>query len=460
MSRTIKDLISEFKEVVGSEGVLYDSSAKAAYESDASELRSKPHVVLLPSGTSQVSGILKIASRERIPVVPRGAGSGMSGGAVGKGGIILSMERMNKILEINVKDSYAIAEAGVVTADLDRAAARYGLFYPPDPSSVKFCTVGGNVATTAGGPRTVKYGTTRKYVLGMEICTADGSVIKLGAPVHKRSCGPDLSSLITGSEGTLAVITSVVLRLIKRPLFKNTLAVGLDNEREAFELIDELLNIPQALSCCEYIDKNTTICIEDSVKKYFNPTPSSLLLLEVDALNSHELDTRLDSVVSTILKRPSARLVMPSTGDGEELWEMRRSISPALAKLKSGKINEDISLPRSLMPDALEFTRRTCKKRGLLNANYGHAGDGNIHVNIMFDRNDQNERSAAESAASEILKKVVEMGGTISGEHGIGILKKKFLKLEISTEELEIRRKIKAAFDPLGILNPGKVFDL
>lgn len=454
-------LIAELTQIVGAGDLAQGDEARQKYGRDSTPHAVLPELVLFPESRAEVSAICRLASRERIPIVPRGGGTGWAGGAVAvPGGLTLSFEKMNRLLELNAPAQRAVAQPGLITAELDRAARRHGLFYPPDPSSLAECTLGGNVATGAGGARTMKYGETRDYVMGLEVVLASGEVLRLGGRTRKQAVGYDLTALMVGSEGTLGIITEITARLIPAPPFRQTLLAGFPGEEEAFARILELLALPQLLTACEYLDQHSLACLRPELTPFFNPLPQAMLLLEIDAESSPTLTARLEQVQCHLYRSPQVQVVLAhNAAEADRLWAVRRALSPALLQLKPDKINEDICVPLPLMPKAMAFARQLCREARLVNANFGHAGDGNIHVNIMYDRRDLAETARAHTAVATLLKEVVRLGGTISGEHGVGLAKKPYVHFEAPLELRQLWGRVKRAFDPLGILNPKKICD-
>jgi len=421
-----------------------------------------PDVVVFPRTTAQVSALLKFADRQRIPVTPRGAGIGYVGGCVpSRGGIVLSMARMNRIKEISAADFVAVVEPGVITGVLQSEVRRRGLYYPPDPASLKECSIGGNIATNAGGPRCLKYGVTRHYVLGLEVVLAGGRVLRTGGRTHKNKTGFDLAGLFTGSEGLLGVVTEATLRLLPLPPARATLSAGFSSFRKSARAVQEIFKAGFLPSALEIADSFTLA----SALKYrgadlASPSQAHLLI---------DLDGQPESVKSELqaLRRllDGLGVLDVRTALGEEaceaLWELRRDFSAALKATGLTKLNEDVAVPRGRLVDLVGFCGRLSKKTGYPIACFGHAGDGNIHVNLMAAGYHTNRavHRKVERALDELFKQVLEWGGAITGEHGIGLAKQRWWKQAVPTVGREIHREIKAALDPNGILNPGKFVD-
>ncbi len=449
-------VIKELKNIVRPENLLTSPAELHVYSYDATQQESAPWAVARPATADEISKIVVLANREFFPVVPRGAGTGMSGGSVPvQGGLVLSLERMSRIVEIDERELLAVVEPGVVTGDLQREVESRGLFYPPDPASSGFCTVGGNIAECAGGLRAVKYGVTKDYVMGLELVLPTGEIVRTGTRTVKSVTGYDLTKLIVGSEGTLGVVTSAVLRLVPLPESVRTLSAFFDTIDGAADAASAVIlnrTVPRAL---EIADRGALRAVESYLKEDFSQGASAMLLVEVDGPRESTANEILR--VRQVMADFGARRILTAETDAERerLWKARRSISPALYTLKRKKLNEDIVVPRSRVAEMLRSIDEIATRFGLLIVNFGHAGDGNIHTNIMVDEDDAGK---AEAAVREIFDATLRLGGSISGEHGIGITKKDFLPLEISADGINVMKKIKRALDPNNILNPGKIF--
>jgi glycolate oxidase len=454
-----KNLIKELSRIVGKENIATAKEDLICYSYDATNQKFLPDAVVFPKDAQEISLILKMANSENFPIVPRGAGSGFSGGSLPvEGGVVVSLERMNKILTIDTDNLTAVVEPGVITGEFQWAVEDLGLFYPPDPSSLKFCTMGGNVAECAGGPRAVKYGVTKDYVLGLEVVLPTGELIKTGVQTIKGVVGYDLTKLMVGSEGTLGIVTKIILKLLPLPETTKTMLAVFPNLENAATAVSSIISSRIIPSTLEFMDKSSISCVDDYSSMGLPADVEALLLIEVDG--DRDLTEKQAAAIQKICFDNRAREVRIARDRKEvkKLWQIRRAISPALAKLKPNKINEDIVVPRSKIPDAITEVREIAKKYNLTNANFGHAGDGNIHVNIMIDKSDKDEFERAENAVKEIFELVLDLGGTISGEHGVGISKMPYIDMELSQPALEVMKKIKQALDPKGILNPGKIF--
>ncbi len=421
----------------------------------------RPDAVALPRSTDSVSKILAFASTHQIPVTARGAGHGYVGGCVPlKGGVVLSLARMARIKEINPRDFVAVVQAGVITQTLQEAVEAQGLYYPPDPASRKDSTIGGNIITNAGGPRCLKYGVTRDYVLGLEVVLANGSVARLGGRTHKNKTGFELHRLFVGSEGLLGVVTEAILKLIPMPPFRANLAVGFAGMPAAIATLHAIFEAGFLPAALEVADSFTLAAA-------YKRTGSSRLR-DCRAHLIVELDGQEASVKSEI--RTLARIVRKQAplfierGLGaaqcEEVWKIRREFSYALRDTGLTKLNEDVVVPRSRLADLFAFAARLQTKHGLPVACFGHAGDGNIHTNIMVDFQQPGAKERSEAALDELFQQVLAWGGSITGEHGIGIAKRRWWPLAVSPEVLELHRLVKRSLDPAGILNPGKFLDL
>jgi len=449
-------VIKELKKIVGDRHLYTVAEELVAYSYDATRKEALPWAVARPASTEEVAAILLLANRKGFPVVPRGAGTGMSGGSIPvQGGVVLSLERLDRILEVNEQDLLAVVEPGVITGELQRVVEARGLFYPPDPASHAVCTIGGNVAECAGGLRAVKYGVTKDYVLGLEVVLPTGEIIKTGARTAKSVAGYDLTKLIVGSEGTLGVATKIILKLLPLPESVLTLSAffpDIDSAARAASGIIRERVLPRAL---ELVDSASLRAAEQYLKEDLSGGAAAMLLIEVDG--TVESAAREMERETGVVSRCNASRMEQARDDieRERLWKLRRSISPALYTIKPRKLNEDIVVPRSRIPDILREIEAIAARHNLLIANFGHAGDGNIHTNIMIDDADLPK---AEMAVKEIFAATLRMDGSISGEHGIGLSKAAYLPMELSPAALAAMKKIKQALDPKNILNPGKIF--
>ncbi|MEE9590970.1 MAG: FAD-linked oxidase C-terminal domain-containing protein [Thermodesulfobacteriota bacterium] len=439
--------------------MLTSKEERICYSYDATNQQFIPDAVLFPQSAEEISHVLKLANSENFPVTPRGAGSGFSGGSLPvEGGVVLSLERMNHVLEIDSENLIAIVEPGVVNLDLQIEAERFGLFFPPDPSSLKFCTIGGNIAECAGGPRAVKYGVTRDYVLGLEVVLPTGEIIDTGVKTLKGVVGYDLTRLIVGSEGTLGIVTRATLRLLPLPEAVKTMLVVFNDLSETGRAVSSIMNSRIIPSAIEFMDAVSIRCVEDSLSMGLSKDAEAILLIELDG-ESGAID-RQSAVVRDICMEHNAVNVRVASGKREikDLWRIRRSISPSLIKLKPYKLNEDVVVPRSKIPDLIAGVRDIAGKKNIIIATFGHAGDGNIHINIMVDNNNHDELRRGKEAVEEVFRLTIGLGGTISGEHGVGTVKAPYIGMELKPPVIDVMKKIKQTLDPNGILNPGKIF--
>jgi len=438
--------------------VLTDPEDLFCYGFDASRKKGLPRAVVRPVTVEEVRTATVFAFENNIPLVIRGAGTGMTAGAVPvENSVILSLESMNRILDIDENDLVVVVEPGVINSHLQRELEFKGLFFPPDPTSMDFCTIGGNVAENAGGPRALKYGVTRDYVLGLELVLPDGKVLTTGVKTHKGVVGYDLTRLIVGSEGTLAVVTKVFLKVLPLPEETVTLLCTfpkLDSAAVAVSKITASRIIPRTL---EFMDYGVILAVE-AYKPFGLPgSAEALLLIEADGPRNSVSDD-VEKIASICTSLGAVVSVADDVYAKQRLWEARKAVSPALYRISPSKINEDIVVPRSKIPDMLSLLRDIGNKYRLKIVNFGHAGDGNIHVNIMTDKNDKEEYQRANDAVSDIFEATLKLGGTISGEHGIGLTKAKYIGMELSSESIRLMKAIKKVFDPRGIMNPGKGF--
>jgi len=416
-----------------------------------------PDAVALPRSVVSVATLLQFANEHRIPVTSRGAGYGYVGSCVPNlGGIVLSLERMKRIKEINDDDFVAVVEPGVITKTLQDAVERRGLFYPPDPASRADCTLGGNIATNAGGPRCLKYGVTRDYVLGLEVALPDGSVVRLGSRTHKNKTGFDLHRFFVGSEGMLGVVTEATLKLLPLPPSRACLAVGFDSTRAATRAIRQIFKAGFLPCALEVADSFTLAAARKRTRSKQLEDCNSLFIVELDGQErSVRSEIReLERVVRT--GRP--RFVDRAVGHAacEKLWQIRREFSYSLRDTGLTKLNQDIVVPRGRLEDLFQFTAKLQKKHGLPVAAFGHAGDGNIHVNVMLDREQPGADARAQAALDDLFKQVLEWDGVITGEHGIGLAKSRWWPEAVSPRVRQLHREVKKALDPRDILNPGK----
>lgn len=412
---------------------------------------------MLPKNTETVSRVLAYAHRHRIPVTTRGAGYGYVGGCVPlKGGIVLCTERMKRIKEINVDDFVGVVEPGVITADFQTRAEKKGLYYPPDPASRADCSLGGNIATNAGGPRCLKYGVTRDYVMGMEVVLADGTITRLGGRCHKNKTGFDLHRLFVGSEGLLGVVTEATLKLIPKPPFRACLSIGYSSMKKAADAIRSVFAHGYLPAALEVADAFTLAAGARRTKSRLFEGCQAHVIIELDG---HEQAVRCDlKSLEAALKPLEPEFVRSGFGEAgcEEIWQVRREFSFGLRDTGLTKLNQDVVVPRGRLEDLFAFAARLQKKHGIQVACFGHAGDGNIHVNIMVDRTDPKQIEKSEGVVDELFRQVLQWEGCVTGEHGIGIARLPWWDQAVSRTADKLHAQIKEAVDPRRILNPEK----
>jgi glycolate oxidase len=422
-------------------------------------MKALPDVVVQVRSPQEVAAVLQFASAHEVPVVPRGAGTGLSGGSVpAQGGIALVLAALRAIKEIDTGSMVTVVEPGVITGQLQKAVEDAGMFYPPDPASLNYCTIGGNVAENAGGPHGVKYGVTKDYVLGLEVVLATGDVARLGGKQIKNVTGYNLVQLFVGSEGTLGVITEVTLRLLPKPPAKKTMLGIFDTLDGAATAVAGIMAGGVIPATLELMDQQSINCVEDYLKLGLPRDAEAILLIEVDGMPA-AVEAEAE-VIETICRQQGVRTFQRARDEKEadQLWRARRAISPAISQARPSKIGEDISVPRSAVPEMVREIQRISKEYALPIVIFGHAGDGNLHPNILTDRRDPVEMERVERAIEAIFKASVRLGGTLSGEHGIGLSKQPFLRLALSPEVVKLMQDVKRAVDPKNILNPGKIF--
>lgn len=447
--------------IVGAMYVLTDDEALNKYGTDALKRGHPADVVVLPANTQEIAAIAKLCDETRTPLVPRGGGTGYTGGAVPvHGGVVLSLERLNKILEIDELNLLAVVEPNVITGDIQDAVEKVGLFYPPDPASLRQSAIGGNVAECAGGPRAFKYGVTKQYVLGLEAVLPSGEVIKTGGKVVKNVVGYDLTQLLVGSEGTLAIITQIILRLVPKPTRQVTMRASFPSVRHAVNAVTNLIRARVIPAALELIDGDCLEAVAEALKvrSLAPPGTAALLLLEVDGGDGQVADEA--ARVEDACRAAGATEFVRAKDDAErqELWRVRRELSPSLRMITPLKFNHDVVVPKGRVPELFELVDGIKKQFRLRIPCFGHVGDGNIHVNIMVMPGDEDEIRRAHEAEGVLFRGVVALDGSISGEHGIGFAKAPYLSMELTRETIDTMRRVKQAFDPNGILNPGKIF--
>ena len=454
-----KDLKKKLMKIVGKENVLSDLDGRKCYGYDATNRLYPPDLVAFPRETKEISEILKLANEMKFPVVPRGAGTGFSGGSLPvQGGVVLSLENMNRILEIDERDLVAVLEPGVITSDFQKAAAKKGLFFPPDPASQDFCTMGGNAAENAGGMRALKYGVTREYVLGLEVVLPSGEIVHTGGRTVKNVVGYDLTRLFVSSEGTLGVITKITLKLIPLPQARGTIQAFFHTVEDAAAAVSGVFGARILPSAMEFVDRKTLDCVTQAQGLEFPSETEAMLLIEVDGPKSSIGEQCIGVENALQAHRPIEVRIGRDPAEADSLWALRRAISPSLARIKPHRLNEDVVIPRGRLPEAIRQVKEISKKHNLPMTAFGHAGDGNLHLNVLYDRTDLDESERAEKAAEALMHMAVGLGGSLSGEHGIGITKASFMPLEVEDSAMTLMKNIKTLLDPNDIMNPGKIF--
>ncbi|TGE37689.1 FAD-binding protein [Desulfosporosinus fructosivorans] len=459
-----KKVIDEFSQIVGPNNILIEDLDLFTYSYDASFLplipATKPDLVMKPHSTQEVARIMELANIYRIPVVARGLGSGRTGGSVPvNGGLVLCLDEMNKILEFDGENLTITVEPGVKTQDIYLYCAQRGLFYPPDPSSLKHSTIGGNIAENAGGPRAVKYGVTGNYVMGLEVVLADGSVLQTGGKMIKNVTGYDLTRLFVGSEGTLGVITQAILKLIPMPKRWRTVQVLFDSLEGACAAVSRAIKSGTIPVAAELMDQISLQAVAKFGNFSLDPNVKAGIIFEFDGDSETSLEEQTGGVQKICAEYGSIQFRIAMTQEEEtELWSLRRGLSSAVAALAPNRIAEDISVPRNALPEIVKRLRAIAVKYDLQMAIYGHAGDGNLHPSLLVDLSLPGEKEKVDLAVGEIFRAALAVGGTLSGEHGIGITKKEYITDALGETGVATIRSIKKALDPSGILNPGKIF--
>ena len=445
------------KKELGEHKVLDDDMDRLLYSYDATRIKMTPSVVVIPETEEEIQKIVNICYQEGIPITPRGAGSGYTGGALPvKGGVLISFEKMDKILEIDEENAIARVQPGVITYRLQQTVEKKGLFYPPDPASYKFCTIGGNVAENAGGPRCVKYGVTREYVMELNTVIHTGEIIHTGRPTLKDVAGYDITRLLIGSEGTLGIFTEITLKLIPKPKSAKTVKAIFQDISAVGKTVKDIFKSGISPSALEFMDKLAINAVEDFGHFGLPRDAEVLLLIEVDG-HPLALEEEIKEVARICEMNGATVEVAQTEQEANKLWEARRSLSPAVSKLGRVKINEDIVFPRSYLPEALPELREIGRKYNLKMVNFGHIGDGNVHANFMISGLDKDELARVEKAVEEVFDLAIRYGGSITGEHGVGITKANFMKKMFKPQEMDIMRGIKKVFDPQNLINPGKM---
>ncbi|MEK7725316.1 MAG: FAD-linked oxidase C-terminal domain-containing protein [Acidobacteriota bacterium] len=453
------EVLEKLRQIVGAENILVDPEKVEPYGGDAVKEKFPPEAVVFPESTAEMVEIIKLANEYLFPITARGGGVGYTGGAVPiDGGIVIGTDRMNKIIEINADDLYVICQPGITTWELQQAVEKHGVFFPPDPASYKDSYIGGNIAENAGGMRTPKYGNTKRYVLGLEVVTATGEIIRTGGKTEKNVVGFDLTGLMCGSEGMLGIITEATLKLLPMTETTSTVRASFKSMKSACEVLTKFTPVGILPMAMEVIDK---YCIEAIEQNYAFGLPkdaAAILLVAVDG-SKEEVAKNAETIERILGENGGFDVIRAKSKEEEDkLWDVRRAISPSLMKFGTLKINEDVVVPRSKVPELVARIEEIGKKHNTFVANFGHAGDGNIHVNFVINRENPDEIARARECVKETFVLSVELGGTISGEHGIGYVKAPYMDYAIDKPTLEIMKGIKKVFDPNGILNPGKMF--
>jgi glycolate oxidase len=451
--------MTELKRLLGPENVLVSPEERLVYSYDGSRQKSLPAAVVLPTMTQDIVNTLRFAAEQKIPVYPRGAGTSLTGAAVPVyGGIVLALTKMNRIIHIDADNLTVTVEPGVVTEELKQAVERHNLYYPPDPASAEFSTIGGNVAAGAGGLRGLKYGVTGDYVLRLEVVRMGGDILHFGAETMKSVSGYDVVNLLIGSEGTLAVFSQITLRLVPKPPCTTTLLVIFDDDTTALETALKIIQKPLVPASLEFMDASAVECAYRFTNKPFLNNAKGLLLIDLDGATSQvQEDAR---IARELCQTAHSLQIIDTSSDHErkDLWNIRRSLSPALYQIAPSKINQDICVPRSTMLQVLREIKELSGRHKLTTVVFAHAGDGNFHVNFMFDEGNRDEANRVANAVRELFTLTIQHHGTLSGEHGIGTTKAPYLPIEYGKNEIALMRQIKAVWDPDNLLNPGKIF--
>jgi glycolate oxidase len=458
MDSRVRDRLTR---IVGRQGVLSTPEDLAVYSYDGTFAEGLPGLVVLPESTEQAAEVVEVLAEHRIPIVARGMGSGLAAGSIPvcEGGVVVCFTRMNRILEIDTSNATVRAEAGVVTATLQAEVEKHGLFYPPDPSSVRHSTIGGNVACNAGGPRCLKYGVTGNYVLGLTVVLADGRILRTGGKPIKDVTGYNLNGLFTGSEGTLGLITEALLRLVARPRHAKTCLADFPLLTDASRAVNAILAAGIVPATLELMDQTAIECIEEAMHLGLPRDVEATLLIETDGSDEGTVAGEIETAgrISTENGARSVK-VARTESEREALWKARRSISPSLARRAPNKLGEDITVPRSAIPEIIRRLRAISARFALPIVIFGHAGDGNLHPNILFDKRNREEWKKVEEMVGEIFGAALAVGGTLSGEHGVGALKRPWFERALGPVSVEVQRRIKQALDPTNVMNPGKIF--
>jgi glycolate oxidase len=453
--------LTRLRDIVGSENVLTSPEDTIPYGFDGTAaLKGPVSVVVLPGSTEEISAVVKFAGEYGRAIVTRGSGTGLSGGSVpSEGCIVLCLTRLDKIISVDPANLTVRAQCGVITAAIDAAANKHGLFYPPDPGSMKISTIGGNVAENSGGLRGLKYGVTRDYVMGLEVVLPDGRIAQFGNACVKDVAGYSMKDLFIGSEGTLGIITEVLLKVLPRPAARRTMLASYDRMEDAAQTVSDIIAAKIIPCTLEFLDRMTIGCVEDYAKIGLPRDCEALLLMETDghpAAVAEEAEQML-----TLARARGARDVRIARDDAEalQLASARRSAFSALARVRPTTILEDVTVPRDKLAEMVAFVAEVAKKHNLLVGTFGHMGDGNLHPTFLTDERNTEEMARVHEALEDIVTKTLSLGGTITGEHGVGLAKKAWLRRQVGENSHDLMREIKRAWDPRNLLNPGKIFD-
>ena len=452
------DLKEALIEIVGASNFTDALIDMVSYSYDSSDHDHRPAAAVWPTTSEHVSEILKMANEERFPVTPRGAGTGLAGAAVpSQGGLVLDLCRMAEIRDIRIADRLAVVEPGVVYADLEKALAPYGFFFPPDPASSKVCTIGGNVATNAGGIRGAKYGVTRDYVMGLEVVLPDGRITRTGSGCMKSASGYDLTRLFVGSEGTLGIFTEITLKINPKPKAVKTALAYFADLQDAGRSVTDIIQAGIIPSVLEILDENTIRVLREQGGMDL-PSVTAMILSETDGYTEEEASFQMDKVIEVFGRNGATDInLAKSASEAEELWRIRKSAGSAAAQMRANNVSEDVTVPMSQVPNLLDRLSAVVRRHGLPFVIFGHAGDGNLHPRIMYDGTDPDQIQRVQKAVREMFELTCELGGTLTGEHGIGLAKAPFMGLEHEAAALDLMRSLKRMLDPHNILNPGKM---
>jgi glycolate oxidase len=455
-----KKHLKHFKSIVGDDNIYHEKAHLIAYSYDATRTKFEPDAVLFPRDEQDVSYILKYCNEHKIVIVPRGAGSGFTGGALpSHGGVILGFEKhMNKILEIDMANMVAIVQPGVINMDLQKAAEEVGLFYPPDPASQDYSTIGGNVNENAGGMRAAKYGITKDYVMAIRAVRPNGDIIKAGKRTIKDVAGYNIAGILIASEGTLAVTTEVTMKLLSKPKLTKTAMGIFDSVEKAMEAVYKTMAAGVTPVAMEFLDNLTIRAVEEMYPRGLPVNAGAILVTDVDGNLENDLDFQLTLIEKSFRENGCTEFVIAKDDkEAADLWFARRNASQSLTTYGSKKINEDVTVPRSALPELLVKFQAIADKYNINIPCFGHTGDGNVHTNVMVDGKDPEQVKIGYQAIEEVFQATIDLGGTLSGEHGIGIAKAPYMSMAFTDEEMQLFQDIKLAFDPNNILNPNKM---